>query len=136
MRPAENTPLNGFVISSKTSLLKLKLFPTKIKSPSLKFGLSNWPLFLFVNLIFLLSIVPSDLNLINVTGPLITLVPPAISTASDNTLALETVCIPGLFTLPVTITLINLGLSLESIAFVKKAVFGSIDFFNIMTSES
>ena len=129
--------MNGFVISPITSfVVESKLFPTKIKSPSLKFGLSYWPLLVFVNLIFLLSIVPSDLNLINVIGPFKTLVPPAISTASDNTLALETVCIPGLFTLPETTTLINLGLSLESIAFVKKPVFGSFDFFNVMTSES
>ncbi len=72
-----------------------KLSPTTIKSPSLKLGFLNFPLWFLVKDIFLLSIVPSELNLINVTGPLRVFAPPAISIASERTLALDTFLGPG-----------------------------------------
>ena len=48
------------------------------------------------------------MNLKKVTGPLNTFAPPAISIASESTLAFETVVFPGLLILPVTNTSISL----------------------------
>ena len=132
IRPyVENIPVIGPVNSVITWFTAVTaLSSTIIKSPFLKKGFSYVPLsdcFLYLN--FLLSIGPSVLNLIILTGPLRTFAPPAKSTASFKTLDLATVISPGLLTLPVTNTDTKGGERLDFIDLVKLRLFSLLDFF-------
>ena len=68
--------------------------------------------------------------------PLNALVPPEISIASDKTLALETIVLPGFLTLPATKTSIYLGFRLESTDFLRIKSFWVLLLKILITSES